>query len=544
LCPGIIVHEKRVHLEKNRAPMIRYHSQKQLSLAEFDWPFQTALDENNRWVKLSECIPWDELAEGYYQGLVNTHGRPTKDARLVIGAVIIKHKLCLSDRETVAQIQENPYLQYFVGLPGYQMEAPFVPSLFVEIRKRMGQSVFDVFQSAIIDSVEETKARRKKTSREKPDQDDNEPPSVSGSGSPDKEREHKGKLILDATVAPQAIRYPTDLSLLNEAREFSERIIDELYPKTDWKKKPRTYREKARKAFLAIVKQRRPSGKVRRRGIKQQLQYLHRNLGHIERLLEHWPKGSPLPLPRWLLYRYWVIQHVYAQQWEMYQNKSRRCDDRIVSISQPYIRPIIRGKLNKPVEFGAKLSVSLTGDGVACVDHLRWDAFHEGGDLKSQVEAYRVRHGHYPEAVLGDPVYGTQENRRYLKGHGIRFAGKPLGRPKKVTEANREELKRLKAQRREEYLQRIPIEGKFGQGKNGYRLNYIRAKRVDTSFAWINSIFLVMNLLVLLRVFFARCKGSVAAVLLLLLPVGQTLLHHRGIRPVVCGVFGKSAVAC
>ena len=254
--------------------MIRNRSHKQIPLAEFDWPFQVALDENNRWVKMSECIPWDELAEGYYQGLVNTHGRPTKDARLVIGAVIIKHKLCLSDRETVAQIQENPYLQYFVGLPGYQMEAPFVPSLFVEIRKRMGQSVFDVFQSAIIDSVVDAKAKRKKTSSEKPDQDDNEPPSVSGSGSPDKEPEHEGKLILDATVAPQAIRYPTDLSLLNEAREFSEQIIDELYPKTDGKKKPRTYREKARKAFLAIVKQRRPSGKVRRRGIKQQLQCL------------------------------------------------------------------------------------------------------------------------------------------------------------------------------------------------------------------------------------------------------------------------------
>ena len=69
------------------------------------------------------------------------------------------------------------------------------------------------------------------------------------------------------------------------------------------------------------------------------------------------------------------------------------------------------------------------------------------------------------------------------------------------TEANRAQLKREKAQRREENLQRIPIEGKFGQGKNGYRLNYIRAKRADTSFAWINSIFLVMNLLVLLAEF-------------------------------------------
>ena len=153
--------------------MIRYRSQEQLTLAEFDWPFQTKLDEKNRWVKLSECIPWDELAAGYHQGLSDTQGRPTKDARLVIGAVIIKHKLCLSDRETVAQIQENPYLQYFVGLPGYQMEAPFAPSLFVQIRKRMGESVFDVFQGAIIDAVEAAKPRQ--TAKTNADDKDDEP---------------------------------------------------------------------------------------------------------------------------------------------------------------------------------------------------------------------------------------------------------------------------------------------------------------------------------------------------------------------------------
>ena len=90
--------------------MIRCHSHQQIPLAEFEWPFQVALDEHNRWVKMSQCIPWDELAEGYYQGLSSRRGRPLKEARLAIGAVIIKHKLCLSDRETVAQIQENPYL--------------------------------------------------------------------------------------------------------------------------------------------------------------------------------------------------------------------------------------------------------------------------------------------------------------------------------------------------------------------------------------------------------------------------------------------------
>jgi len=206
----------------------------------------------------------------------------------------------------------------------------------------------------------------------------------------------------------------------------------------------------------------------------------------------------------------------------VYQNKSRRCDNRIVSISQPYVRPIIRGKQDKPVEFGAKISVSLTGEGLARVDHLRWDAFHEGGDLISQVQAYRRRYGVYPEAVLGDPIYGTRANRRYLKQHAIRFAGKPLGRPRKVTEANRQELRQLKAQRREEYLQRIPIEGKFGQGKNGYDLNYIRAKRADTSEAWINSIFLVMNLQILLRIFFALLNQAAVAIWLPLSGSGST----------------------
>ena len=133
--------------------------------------------------------------------------------------------------------------------------------------------------------------------------------------------------------------------------------------------------------------------------------------------------------------------------------------------------------------------------------------------------------------MLGDPLYGTRDNRRYLKNRGIRFAGKPLGRPQRVTDANREELKQLKAKRREEYRQRIPIEGKFGQGKNGYRLNYIRAKRADTSAAWINSIFLVMNLQILLRIFFALCEWGLASALLWL----NGIVH--------CRQLSRSAVA-
>ena len=179
------MHGKQANFNKKRAPMIRSHSHRQLSLAEFDWPFQVALDADNRWVKMSEIIPWDELAEGYHQGLSLTQGRPTKDARLVIGAVIIKHKLCLSDDETVQQIQENPYLQYFVGLPGYQMQAPFTPSLLVGIRKRMGQGVFEVFHGAITDalgSLQSQSSPRLTRSKSDKDSDDQDPPSSTTQG--------------------------------------------------------------------------------------------------------------------------------------------------------------------------------------------------------------------------------------------------------------------------------------------------------------------------------------------------------------------------
>jgi len=158
----------------------------------------------------------------------------------------------------------------------------------------------------------------------------------------------------------------------------------------------------------------------------------------------------------------------------------------------------VRGKAGRPVEFGSKISVSMTGK-LAFVDRLSWDAFNESQDLIAQVKAYKKRFGFYPESVYADGIYGTRDNRKWLKGHGIRFAGKPLGRPKKATEDNKEEVRQIKRQRREDECNRIPVEGKFGQGKNGYRLNQIRARLASTSEAWVRSIFLVMNLIALLR---------------------------------------------
>lgn len=153
--------------------------------------------------------------------------------------------------------------------------------------------------------------------------------------------------------------------------------------------------------------------------------------------------------------------------------------------------------------------------------------FHEGQDLESQVEAYLARYGVYPKVVLGDLIYDTRDNRRYLNSRGIRFARKPLARLKKFTAENQETLRQEQAKRRGEYFQRILIEGKFGQGKNGCRLNYIRAKRADTSVAWINSIFLVMNLLILLRIFCALCKTRAVMPSLTISRIRDWFYRHR-----------------
>ncbi|WP_339903369.1 transposase [uncultured Cyclobacterium sp.] len=157
---------------KRRALRSEYSSANQLSFSGFETPFYNHLDPTNRWVVLSSQIPWDDLV-----GLFNTKqtGRPSLNPRVLIGAVIIKHILNLDDRETVAQITENMYLQYFLGYSSYIKEAPFDPSLFVDIRKRLGQQLIEEMNEKIHGfSMERSAKKKEKIQRKK--KNDNDPP--------------------------------------------------------------------------------------------------------------------------------------------------------------------------------------------------------------------------------------------------------------------------------------------------------------------------------------------------------------------------------
>src|SRR5699024_1313661 len=166
---------------------------------------------------------------------------------------------------------------------------------------------------------------------------------------------------------------------------------------------------------------------------------------------------------------------------------SKRIDDRIVSISQPHVRPIVRGKAKAGTEFGAKVSVSLV-NGYALMENLDWDNYNEGTTLQESAERYKSRFGHYPEAILADQIYRNRENRQYCKEKGIRLSGPALGRPSKEKAQIQKQLAKQDAAERNE------IEGKFGEGKRHYGMGLIFARLQQTSETVISIQLLVMNL--------------------------------------------------
>ncbi len=480
------------------ASKVAYVSPQQLVIPGFETPFSQHLDANNRWVKLASLIPWDALCGQYLKKIgISSTGRPPINPRIVIGSLIIKHLGDLDDRETVAQISENPYMQYFLGYSSFCSQKPFDASLFVEFRKNIDIELINSINDVIIAHQTSLEAP---TSSEKNDDTSNK--SSNNQNQTEHEADnisvkeiitHKGTAIMDATACPQNIAYPTDLGLLNSAREKSEDLIDLLYNKELHKKKPRTDRDTARKLFLQTAQKRKKTRNEIRKAIRRQLGFLRRNIRSIDTLLDSY---DAIPLkPKDYKYML-VIRHVLEQQETMFNNKSHSIEHRIVSIHQPHVRPIVRGKAQAAVEFGSKIHLSLI-DGFSFLDELSWEAFNEGSHLERYIEQYKQRFGFYPHTLLVDKIYCTRENRRYLKEKGIELHAKPLGRPKAVG-----------------YHvspgERNPIEGKFGQAKTAYGLNCIRARLQVTSQSWIASIILVLNLVKLAGVIpYCLCRNFI-----------------------------------
>jgi len=282
--------------------MVKYQSVRQLKIEEFKTPFLKNLLPDNRWVKLSKVVPWDKFAAIYMSVMNLETGRPGISPRTVLGAMIIKHLENLDDRGTIASIQENPYMQYFVGLEEFSPYPVFDPSLFVEIRKRIGHEKFDELTKDLICSFSGDSDRKHNNSPAKKKEDG----SV----------KNKGKLQADATVADQYITYPTDPGLLNESRKKCEAMIDKLYALTGKKGvKPRTYRRNMDKAYISYSKKKNHSKPEIRKIKRKLLEVVKRDMKHIDSLLDQAEvQVEKFPLNRREQKLLWVIHTVYGQQ--------------------------------------------------------------------------------------------------------------------------------------------------------------------------------------------------------------------------------------
>ena len=442
----------------------------QHSFLDFNQPMGLHMNPDNRWVKLADQIPWDEFEVKYAALFPSDTGNVAKPFRMALGALIIQTKFQYSDRELVEQIAENPYLQYFIGLPGFQEEAPFDASTLVLFRKRISAEMLMEVNEYLLAHKDEEK-------------DNHIPPSAgtSSDDNPAKEDTNKGTLTIDASCAPANIRYPQDISLLNEAREKLENIIYR-FCKSYGLKLPRRYRRCARKEYLAFAKSRKHTAKKIRSALRKQLGYVKRDLRYLEQFMSdgYAMIGKDIDL-------YLTIIKLYEQQQDMYDNRVHSVEHRIVSISQPWLRPIVRGKVKAPVEFGAKFDLSLDSDGYGRIEKISFEAYNESTCLIEAVERFKERTGYYPERVLADQIYRTRENRSYCREHGIRLSGPKLGRPSATAKVD-------KKQEYQDNTDRIEVERTFSLSKRCYGMSCITTKLEETQLTSIALSVFVTNL--------------------------------------------------
>lgn len=425
------------------------------------------LDSENQWVKLADSLDWKRY-EKLYAALFPSHtGRPGIPFRIAFGAYIIQKYTGASDRKVCQLIAENPYYQYFLGLEEFQHKCPFSFPALVSFRKRFTAEFIMKINEMFLESAAPTAQHKNDQTVPGPNAD----ASI-----------NFGTLIADATCSPSNIRYPQDFSLLNEAREKLEEMIDYFHETYHPWQKPRTYRRIARKDYLRMAKAKRRPAKAMRIQIRRELGNIERDLRYIQAYLD-----AGFEMPEKYLTMYETIKELYEQQKYMYDNKVHRVDHRIVSLSQPYLRPIVRGKTKAPVEFGAKYDISIDEKGHARMEKISFDPYNEGGFLIDAIERYKARTGRYPERVLADQIYRTRANRKYCEEHGIRLSGPKLGRPPK------NKPKTTKAEYKDN-VDRIEVERVFSLDKHCYGAGLIMTKLSETTLSSISMSVFVGNL--------------------------------------------------
>ena len=386
-------------------------------------------------------IPWDELVSAFGLKVHKVGAKPIFSPRGKIALMILKaYSNGCSDQQLIEQLSGNIHYQLFCGV--------FIPA---EKPLTNGKLVSDIRCSLAarlkVDDIQAVLAAYWK-------------PYL---------RQSDG-VLMDATCYESSVRYPTNQKLLWEAVQWSYAQVCS-HCKVLGIRRPRTKYKKWQARYAAYSRlRRRPASRKRSitGGLLRLLAKLDRELDSLEL--------QELGLPEAYYTKREVIKEVYIQQYGLFY-EDKKPQGRIVSLAKPYLRPIVRGKETKLVEFGAKVH-KFQVDGLNFIEHLDFNAFHEGIRFKKTVRKAKSFFGKIRYAGA-DAIYGTNENRNWCRKNHIRTDFRRKGRAGKFEDQRKLLAKTITRERASR------MEGSFGNEKNRYGLHRIRARTQLTEILWI-----------------------------------------------------------
>ncbi len=405
---------------------------------------------NTKLGKLYLTIPFEEMANRFPSKKNNTGRKPTFSIEGCIGLMFLKHYSGCSDEKLIEDINGNWMKQLFCGIR--LKEGQMIKDSSMVSRKRgfIGHHLkVDEIQRILVAEWSE-------------------------------HIEQQQSNVSDATCYESYVRYPTDVKLLWESIKWVHKQICSLSNFGNYRIPSSKYREQKKK-YMAYSRLRRKTYKKTRRVIKRALYLLNKLLGQITPLIGLWQLSNRLgdksPVKADFFERLHTIKQVYKQQQLHFERPDVSIKNRIVSLAKPYLRPIVRGKETRRVEFGKKVHKMMVG-GIGFIEHWDFNAFHEGNRTIKTIGKHRKYFGTC-QHFGGDQIYATNKNRKYCTENGIFTGFRKKGRPGKQEDQARQ-LRSLIAKERATVL-----EGSFGNDKNHYGLAKVKARKEHTENAWI-----------------------------------------------------------
>lgn len=368
---------------------------------------------------------------------------PWLDVKGGIALLVLKHYLQLSDELLIQRINTDWSMQLFCGIllrPDERIRDTNLPSWW---RTYIGKHLN-------IDAMQIELAKHWKPFMEQ-----------------------TGVGMQDATCYESRISYPTDVKLIWNCCHEVYQMIQQWRKQTKLRKSRMNY-HKQKERFQSYQKTRKKTRRKEKKLRKSLLKFLLKLLQHLDDLQQKYH----LSLSHKQQSKLHAVIKVYEQQHGKLYGNIKEIKNRIVSLSKPYIRPIVRGKETKTVEFGAKVNM-LQIDGINFIEHLSYDAFNEGTRMQSGIYLQRKLFGKCTHHSA-DQIYATNANRKYCKQNNIATNFIPKGKQKI------QHIEQAAALRKTLNIARGTIlEGSFGNEKNHYSLQKIPARNDITETCWI-----------------------------------------------------------